>query len=89
MYLGEVPHNVAALFVHLCQNVEEKWLHIKVECLVVRKEFGQQTEILAVDLVVTAVHLKLIWCPEEGEGRGGQRYMYMYLRTPYTCTPYI
>ena len=57
-YLGEVPHNVAALFVHLCQNVEEKWLHIKVQCLVVQKEFGQQTEILAADLVVTAVHLK-------------------------------
>ena len=57
-HLGEVAHNVATLFVHLCQNVEEKWLHIKVECLVVQKEFGQQTEILAEDLVVTAVHLK-------------------------------
>lgn len=49
---------MAALFVHLRQNVEEKRLHVKVEGLVIQKEFGHQTEVLAVDLVVTAIHFK-------------------------------
>ena len=49
---------MAALLVHLCQNVEQKWLHVEVEGLVVQEQFGRQTEVLAVDLVVTAIHFK-------------------------------
>ena len=49
---------MAALLVHLSQDVEEEWLHIKVECLVVQEELGHEAEVLAVDLVVTAIHLK-------------------------------
>ena len=50
-HLGEVPHDMAALLVNLSQYVEEKWLHIKVESLVVQEEFGHETEVLAVDLM--------------------------------------
>ena len=49
---------MAALLVHLSQNVEEERFHIEIECLVVQEEFGHEAEILAVDLVVTSVHLK-------------------------------
>ena len=50
--LREVSHNVTALLVHLSQYVEEKWFHVKVECLVVQEELGHQTEVLTVDLVI-------------------------------------
>lgn len=49
---------MAAILVHLCQDVEQKRLNVEVECLVVQEELGHQAEVLAVDLVVTAIHLK-------------------------------
>ena len=49
---------MTALLVHLRQDVEEEGLHVEVERLVVQEELGHEAEILAEDLVVTAVDLK-------------------------------
>lgn len=38
------------LLVDLGQDVEDEGLHVKVQGLVVQEEFGQQTQVLAVDL---------------------------------------
>ena len=57
---------MAAQLVHLCQHVEQEGLHIEVESLVVEEEFGKEAEVLAVDLVVTSVHVH-----SGGQGEGG------------------
>lgn len=49
---------MTAFLIHLGQHVEEKWLHIKVESLVIEEEFGQEAKVLTVDLVIVAVDLK-------------------------------
>ena len=49
---------MTTLLVHLRQDVEEEWLHVEVEGLVVQEELGHEAEVLAVDLVITAIHLK-------------------------------
>ena len=41
---------MAAVAVHLAQHVEHEGLHVKVQRLVVQEQFGQQTQVLAVDL---------------------------------------
>ena len=61
-HLGEVAHYVAAKSVHLCQHVEPKWLHVKVEGLVVQEELCKKTEVLAVDLMVFTVNFKHRQC---------------------------
>lgn len=55
---GEVSYQVAALLVILGEDVEQKGLHIVVEGFVVQEQLGQQTEVLAVDLVGVAIHLE-------------------------------
>ena len=49
--------------VNLCQDVEEERLHIKVERLVVQEQFGQQAQILTVDLenMTSSTHLIITW----------------------------
>jgi hypothetical protein len=62
---------VAALRVHLAQHVEEEGLDVKVQRLVVQEQLGEQTQVLAVDLILNK---------EEGEekiegekrGKGGR-----------------
>ena len=49
---------MTAALVHLGEDVEQEWLHIKVESFVVEKQFCHETEILTVHLVITTVHLK-------------------------------
>lgn len=58
MYLRKVSHYVTAFLIHLSQDVEEERLYIEVECLVIQEEFGHQTQVLAVDLMVSAIHFK-------------------------------
>ena len=49
-HLREVPHNVS-IFAHpLHHDVEQEWLHIKVEGLVIEEELSKETETLAVVL---------------------------------------
>lgn len=49
-YLREVSHQVAACVIGLGHHVEEEGLHVVVERLMVQEEFGQKTQVLAVDL---------------------------------------
>jgi hypothetical protein len=53
---------MAPAIVHLGQHVEEERLDVVVQRLVVEEQLRQQTEVLAVDLVLAAVHL------EDGDG---------------------
>ena len=57
-YLGEVSHEVAACVVCLSHDIEQEGLHVVVQRLVVEEQLGQQTQILAVDLVLLAVYFK-------------------------------
>ena len=43
--------------VHFTKNVENERLHVKVESLVIEEQFGKKAEVLAVQLVVLAIHL--------------------------------
>ena len=56
--LGEVANHVAATRVKLCHDVEEEWLHSKVEGLVLQKEFCHEAQALAVHFVFLSVHLE-------------------------------
>ena len=58
LLLAEVAHQVAALRIVLGQDIEEEWLHVVVERLVIEEEFDEETEVLTVDLVGVAVHLE-------------------------------
>ncbi len=49
---------MCALAVPLCENVEQKRLHIKVQGLVLQKELCHEAEVLAVNLMLLTVHLK-------------------------------
>jgi hypothetical protein len=50
-------YHVTAPVVALGHDVEEERLDIVVESLVVEEQFGHQAHVLAVDLVLLAVHL--------------------------------
>lgn len=39
--LGEVANEMTAVSVHLRHDVKEKWLHVKVQRLVIEKKFGE------------------------------------------------
>ena len=41
-----------------CKNVEEKWLNIIVEGLVVEEQLDEETQVLAIDLVRVSVNLE-------------------------------
>ncbi len=49
-HLGEVANHVTAVAISLRHHVEEEGLDIVVQRLVVEKQLGQQTQVLAVDL---------------------------------------
>lgn len=49
---------MTAFLVNLGQYIEEKRLHIKVECFVVQEQFGQQAQILTVYLMIATIDLK-------------------------------
>ena len=57
-HLAEVSDDVAAVAVHVRHDVEEERFHVEVQSLVVQEQHGQQTQVLAVDLVLLAVHLQ-------------------------------
>ena len=58
LLLGEIADEVAALAIVLGQHVEEEGLHVVVEGLVIQKQLGEETEVLAVDLAGHAVHFE-------------------------------
>ena len=58
LLLGKVSNQVTSFAVVDGQNVKEERLHVVVERLVVQKQFGEQTQVLAVDFVHVAVHFE-------------------------------
>ena len=48
-----------ALLVDLAEDVEEEGDDVEVEGLVVEEELGQQAQVLAVQPVLPAIHLKI------------------------------
>lgn len=56
-YLGEVAHKMTALLVVPGQYVEEEWLHIVIQGLVIQEEFGQQAEVLAEEFADISIDL--------------------------------
>lgn len=49
-YLGKVADDVGALSVHLGEEVKNERFHVEIKGFMVEEEFGQQAEVLAVDL---------------------------------------
>ena len=49
---------MTAIIIVDCQHIEEEGLHIVIQGFVVEEEFGEQTQVLAVDLIRIAVYLK-------------------------------
>lgn len=49
---------ISPLSIPLTQDIEEEGVNIIVERLVVQEQLGQEAQVLAVDLVLAAVHLK-------------------------------
>lgn len=58
LLLAVVPHRMKAPIVHLAQDVKEKGINIKVECLVIQKEFGNITQVLTIDAFLVPVDFK-------------------------------
>ena len=56
--LGEVSNKMAASLVARSQHIEMKRLDVVVQRLVIKEEFCQQTQVLAVDLRPVAVDFK-------------------------------
>jgi len=56
--LREISNKVASNVVIYRQHIEVERLHIIVQGLVVKEEFGEQTEVLAVDLGPVTIHLE-------------------------------
>ena len=58
LLLAEVTHQVTPVLVVVGKHVKEEWFDIVVESLVVQEELDQETEVLAINFVCVAVHLK-------------------------------
>ena len=44
---------MSTVSIHFSEDVEEKWLHVEVQRLVIQEQLGQQTHILGVNLCET------------------------------------
>ena len=58
LLLGKVSNEVTSLAIVNGQNIEEERLYIVVKRLVIKKELGQQAEVLTIDLIDIAIHFK-------------------------------
>lgn len=56
--LREISDHVTAFVVHFRHHVEQEWLDVVVQRLVVQEQLGQQTQILTVQLVLLAIHFE-------------------------------
>ena len=62
------PYNVGPPLVILAQHIEEEEVHIIVQCLVVQEQLGQVAQVLAVQLLLLAIHLRMpsmLGCQDE------------------------
>merc|ERR1719220_830950 len=58
LFFGEISHYVGPVFVDLTQDVEDEGLHIEIQSLVIQEQFGQQAEVLTVELAFLPVNLE-------------------------------
>ena len=56
-----MPSKDLPFAVPLTQDIEQEWVHIIVQCLVVKEKLAQQTKALTVHLVLLAVNLKGVY----------------------------
>ncbi len=50
-------YSSAPLCIALAKNVEEEWVHIIVQRLVIQEQLAEQAQALTVNLVLLAIHL--------------------------------
>lgn len=62
LLLREIADHVATSGVAFGHDVKEEWLHVIVQRLVIEKQFGEETKILAVYLVLLAIHFEHRQC---------------------------
>ena len=60
---GSTLTPLTVVYSHLGKHVEEKGVHVVVQRLMVKKQLGQQTQILTVQLVVAPVDFKHGYIP--------------------------
>lgn len=58
LLLREVANEMTAKLVVLRHDIEEEWLHVVVKGLGAKEEFGEETQILAVDGILATVDLE-------------------------------
>lgn len=56
-HLGEIPDEVAPCVVCLGHHVEEKRLHVVIQGFMVQEELGEETQVLAVNLLIQHVNI--------------------------------
>lgn len=67
-YFRKVANKVAALDIILCQYIKKKWLHIVIECFVVKKQLCQETQVLTINGTHIPINLeennRTKWSPD-------------------------
>lgn len=56
--LGKIADQMTTLAIVDCQDVEQERLHVIVKRFVIEEEFGQQAEVLTINLIDVAIHLE-------------------------------
>lgn len=54
----EIPYDMKSIVIKLTSHIEQKWLRVIRESLMVQKELGEVTQILTVDLLSLPIHFK-------------------------------
>ena len=49
---------MTSITIRQCENVEDEWFDVVIECLVIKEQLSQQTQVLAVDLRHIAINFK-------------------------------
>jgi len=49
-YLREISNEMTSIIISQRKHIEDKWLDVIIQRLVVEKQLGQQTQVLTVDL---------------------------------------
>lgn len=58
LLFGEVSHEVIAILIALCHDIEQEWLHIVVQGLGAKEQLRKKTEVLTVDGVLATINFE-------------------------------
>lgn len=53
--LREVAHEMAAIIVVLCHDIEQEGFHVVVESLRTQEQLGEKTEVLTINWILTTI----------------------------------